>query len=201
LTMIGTDEWDMCTSMIQRQIDPKNPMVFQMAIFMEVIRITSELMDRAPRFSQLEPIAIHLEVDLFTYRTMLMFAEKARLRFRFFPTLVHSKFDEHRAQCERAGQEIEEVDSNAPGHTIKVALKDLPAGRVFDSMRYHVIAYCAACGDKLAPEKRRQCSQCKIAFYCNAECQKKDWQNLHQKECKKFSKLIAEADCEYCKKE
>jgi hypothetical protein len=197
LSIAGTDEWGFSTNIIQRQTDANNPMVVQMAIFMELTSAILAL-GEPPAISQLDPFAIHLEVDLFTYRAIVMMAEKSLLRFRFFPTPALWQFDKHREQCERAGQAIEEVDPDTPGYSIEGAVKDLLADRAPDNKRYHIVAYCAACGKQLTPEKRSQCSQCKIAFYCNAECQKKDWQNLHKKECKRFSKLVAEADCVYC---
>jgi len=196
---MGADCWDLSAAMVERQSDPKDPMVVQMAIFLELTVALLEL-GQSPADERHDPIAIHLEVDLFTYRTIIMMAEKSRLCFRFFPTPAHWQFGKHREQCERSGQATEEGDADRPGHTIEGAANDLLTERAANSKRYHVIAYCAACGKQLSPEKRSQCSQCKIAFYCNTDCQKKDWRNLHKKECKKFSKLVTEADCEYCKK-
>lgn len=203
LTTLGVDEWDMSMAIIHQK-DPRNPMVVQMAIFME---LTSAILPSDDPFAvrQHEPIAVHLEVDVFTYRALVMFAEKAGLRFRFFPTPMHHQFDKHREVCERKGEsdrgqnKIKQYVIGQPGQSVEGVVDELQAETASTSMRYHVIAFCAACGEKLHPEKRSQCSQCKMAFYCNAECQKKDWNNLHKKECRKFSKLIAEADCGYCK--
>lgn len=44
---------------------------------------------------------------------------------------------------------------------------------------------CFSCGTKLVDARR--CSACKVAGYCNQECQKKDWkQNDHKGRCKVY---------------
>ena len=30
----------------------------------------------------------------------------------------------------------------------------------------------------------KKCAKCKLVYYCNSDCQKKSWEELHQKECK-----------------
>lgn len=41
---------------------------------------------------------------------------------------------------------------------------------------------CNTC--RIQSTKMKKCSGCEKVYYCNAECQKKDWSN-HKKECKK----------------
>ena len=41
---------------------------------------------------------------------------------------------------------------------------------------------CNACFNKSATEKLLVCSKCNMTFYCNQNCQQKDW-NSHQKWC------------------
>ena len=42
---------------------------------------------------------------------------------------------------------------------------------------------CGSCGKTCA----QQCSLCRDAFYCNAECQKKAWK-AHKKQCTGYKK-------------
>lgn len=174
------------------------PMIVQGALYGELLDALLALGD-PPCGGLLEPVAVHLEADLFTYRAMITLAETYELHLRIFPTPSHPHFDKHRVACEQ-GPKSSNGKYGKPQHNLKGNLEGLLEGTPSRTMRYHVLAYCPACAKHLLPEKRLQCSQCKIAFYCNAECQKKDWKILHKHECKKFSKLIAEADCEYCTK-
>jgi hypothetical protein len=36
---------------------------------------------------------------------------------------------------------------------------------------------------KMTGTKLLRCTRCKIALYCNKECQKADWKRGHKKEC------------------
>ncbi|GAV08713.1 hypothetical protein RvY_18369-2 [Ramazzottius varieornatus] len=40
----------------------------------------------------------------------------------------------------------------------------------------------------------RRCAQCKFAHYCSQQCQKEDWTDRHQPECKILSKLARSSD-------
>lgn len=42
---------------------------------------------------------------------------------------------------------------------------------------------CWSCRATIPQGKSMRCSQCKIAYYCNVECQKKDWLT-HKEKCK-----------------
>lgn len=50
--------------------------------------------------------------------------------------------------------------------------------------------HCNMC-DKMESEARthKRCSRCKVAYYCNAECQHKHWP-IHRKGCVKADKSI-----------
>lgn len=47
------------------------------------------------------------------------------------------------------------------------------------------------CGAVLEPKKRLYCSRCRIAVYCNAECQRVSWRT-HKPECRKIEKIDPE---------
>jgi hypothetical protein len=47
----------------------------------------------------------------------------------------------------------------------------------------HKAYNCYHCGEEGAI---RKCSGCKVAVYCNTECQKKDWKAQHKPECTNF---------------
>lgn len=151
-----------------------------------------------------EGVAVHLEVDLFTYRSIMAVAEKYNFHFRFFPTPIHYHFDQHRRECELIG-DVTTIpmpgDRQRICYTVNRAIEDLPTERPTRKLRYEVVAYCPTCAKLLPPDTRLQCSRCRIAFYCNIECQKTDWDKLHKQECKKFRKLVAEAGCGYCTEE
>ncbi len=47
---------------------------------------------------------------------------------------------------------------------------------------------CAACDTRIPPGKSKsQCSECKLVYYCNKECQNAHWKQ-HRACCKKGSK-------------
>jgi hypothetical protein len=53
------------------------------------------------------------------------------------------------------------------------------------SVRSHATLSCAGCG-ALAPDLK-QCAKCRLAFFCNRECQKQYWP-LHKRCCSKLAK-------------
>ena len=53
----------------------------------------------------------------------------------------------------------------------------------FNIIKRGNISRCGYCGDKL-DKKRRCCSGCRILFYCNRKCQKRDWKLHHRSLCK-----------------
>lgn len=197
LTVTQVDDWEFPAAL--EQAPPSNSMVFQVAVFGELLAALAELEIARKRRSP-GPVAVHLEADLFTYRAMITFAEAYGLCLRLFPTSTHAQLDKHRRACDQRGPDKQTAWRGTPRSTMSGSVGDLAVESSGRNARYYLVAYCPACDKHLLPKKRLQCSQCKIAFYCNVECQKKDWKNLHKTECKKFSKLIAEADCEYCKK-
>lgn len=44
--------------------------------------------------------------------------------------------------------------------------------------------YCCVCHKELATPPKK-CARCKMKYYCDPDCQKKDWLNGHKEECKK----------------
>jgi len=49
---------------------------------------------------------------------------------------------------------------------------------------------CAACGQ--TNEKFKVCKNCRLARYCNAECQKADWGNGHKERCNEIGAIKKE---------
>lgn len=197
VTVVKATEWGIPVDL--QQYSPATPMLVQASILTELLHVLAGC-DESAELGNKNAIAVHLEVGPLTYRALITIAEKYGLRFRFFPTPAHAYLDKYRAACELSDPMKAKGEDELGGHTISFVPEKQETGAALGSQRYHVVAYCPSCAKLLLPEGRLQCSQCKIAFYCNAECQKRDWRNLHKKECKKFSKLINEADCEYCKK-
>ncbi|KAI0074858.1 hypothetical protein K474DRAFT_1499419 [Panus rudis PR-1116 ss-1] len=57
--------------------------------------------------------------------------------------------------------------------------EEFPRGR---TKRCHYI-FCVCSDDGHAPHSMRTCKGCKQAYYCGAECQKFDWEDMHREEC------------------
>lgn len=176
-----------------------NPMALQFAFFAEMVSHMSFWLFLDPdapggksETMKVQPaIAVHLEVDLFTFRSVLMFAEHYGLRVRFFPTPFHPALDGPRTNAEFIRlDERRKGRDNVHGDTFAVK------GAI--ALKYGVIAFCPSCAKHLEPDQAKRCEQCKIAYYCSEECQKKDWAKLHEAECAKFTKLIAESQCGFC---
>lgn len=47
---------------------------------------------------------------------------------------------------------------------------------------------CSWCDDSLIGVAFWKCSGCQLAYYCNRDCQKQDWEFAHKLKCKKDSK-------------
>ena len=66
-----------------------------------------------------------------------------------------------------------------------------------------LVKMCVACSKGYAsnppfPKDGKRCGGCHNVYYCNVECQKKDWKR-HKKECKKAQ--TAKQECRALKKE
>ena len=71
----------------------------------------------------------------------------------------------------------------------QIALRSRPFVYVTEfSIRSRV---CEFCLEFKSDEENslKKCSKCKLVYYCNYDCQKKSWGELHQKECKFLRKF------------
>ena len=46
-----------------------------------------------------------------------------------------------------------------------------------------VLRTCGACAVQIPHNRAKRCSQCRAAYYCSRECQKRDWRS-HKPQCK-----------------
>ena len=53
----------------------------------------------------------------------------------------------------------------------------------FEEILKRSTSYCGSCQSHIY--KSLHCGKCKIIYYCNYECQKRDWKEVgHKQECK-----------------
>jgi len=52
--------------------------------------------------------------------------------------------------------------------------------------------YCGR-GEETLPTKLQKCTRCRLAVYCNRECQRGDWK-LHKAKCKKLTEIVVDTD-------
>ena len=61
------------------------------------------------------------------------------------------------------------------------------AGRAGEFVNIQEMAcrFCSRRENREEGEKFKQCSACKLVYYCSPKCQKKDWKMRHKMECKR----------------
>ena len=73
----------------------------------------------------------------------------------------------------------------------QIALRCQPFVYVTEfSIRSRVCDFCLEFKSPSQEENNlKKCSKCKLVYYCNSDCQKNSWEELHQKECKFLRKF------------
>ena len=82
--------------------------------------------------------------------------------------------------------------------TIKAETLDAIRTRDPNDVFVDKFRFCAVCGNSTI-DKVLQCSSCRVVYYCNRECQRKDW-SRHKGDCQqhKQQKPTVEALTKYC---
>ena len=94
------------------------------------------------------------------------------------------------------GLRIEDLDSI---NVIKCGLSDVLA---ISTHYAQCEGSCWGCGNKPGDARElKKCGACKVATYCNKDCQVKDWKERHKKWCKALPDFVRLASVKYNKAE
>ena len=100
-----------------------------------------------------------------------------------FGNLSHAA---EQASSARAQTQYDQFIDQMTETLIQDAAKKTPfiyACDLFDLLEEHHKTPCASCGKT---GKLKKCSRCKSIFYCNEDCQQKDWKS-HKGKCPKLA--------------
>lgn len=75
------------------------------------------------------------------------------------------------------------LEENRPPKGKNVALDDYLASKSITELDLENSFFCWSCMKPGNKSALSHCSKCKVAFYCNSECQRKDWKPHHKHEC------------------